>query len=195
MQSRLCSNYDGFHPGTREKHKSYKPWSIGCRRLYLCQSNHEITTACRCTIRPPVYARPTHAPTSHSKKSTPTNRSHTPKHHSLRQKQRPHAISSISSHISVQHLLLYSRSTRKSKPESSHPMQIPKTPIKLHSHPRSLLKLRSKHSMRSNRAAVVLGSEVAALGRYERVPLGEESDSCSTGSLVKLFALCSSAGR
>jgi hypothetical protein len=90
---------------------------------------------------------------------------------------------------------LYSRSTRKSKPESSHPMQIPKTPVKLHSHPRSLLKLRSKHSMRSNRAAVVLGSEVAALGRYERVPLGEESNSCSTGSLVKLFALCSSAGR
>jgi hypothetical protein len=35
----------------------------------------------------------------------------------------------------------------------------------------------SKHAIRRHRSAVVLGSEVAALRRYERVPLGEESDS------------------
>lgn len=34
----------------------------------------------------------------------------------------------------------------------------------------------SEHAVRRDRAAVVLGSEVGALGRYERVPLGEESD-------------------
>jgi hypothetical protein len=40
--------------------------------------------------------------------------------------------------------------------------------------------------MRRNRAAVVLGSEVAALGRYERVPLGEESDGWSTSWVSKI---------
>jgi hypothetical protein len=53
----------------------------------------------------------------------------------------------------------------------------------------SLLKLRSKHPMRSNRAAIVLGSEIAALGRYERVPLREESDSYSSGLLAMSFAV------
>jgi hypothetical protein len=53
----------------------------------------------------------------------------------------------------------------------------------------SLLKLRSKHPMRSNRAAIVLGSEIAALGRYERVPLREESDSYSSGLLAMPFAV------
>jgi hypothetical protein len=42
---------------------------------------------------------------------------------------------------------------------------------------------------RSDGATVVLGSEVAALGRYERVPLGEESDSCLASLLVFLFAI------
>jgi hypothetical protein len=40
------------------------------------------------------------------------------------------------------------------------------------------LLLCSEHAIRRDRPAVVLGSEVGALGRYERVPLGEESDSC-----------------
>ena len=34
----------------------------------------------------------------------------------------------------------------------------------------------SEHAIRRDRPTVVLGSEVGALGRYERVPLGEESD-------------------
>jgi hypothetical protein len=40
--------------------------------------------------------------------------------------------------------------------------------------------------MRRDRATVVLGSEVAALGRYEGVPLGEESDSYLTGWVSKI---------
>jgi hypothetical protein len=80
---------------------------------------------------------------------------------------------------------LYNRSTRASQNHlipCKYQINALKTPCPV----QSLLKLRSKHSMRRNRAAVVLGSEVAALGRYERVPLGEEGDSWSTGWVSKV---------
>lgn len=56
-------------------------------------------------------------------------------------------------------------------------IDIPSHTIKRHNELQSLSLLCSEHAVRRDRAAVVLGSEVGALGRYERVPLGEESDS------------------
>jgi len=45
----------------------------------------------------------------------------------------------------------------------------------------SSISVKSKHAIRLGSGAVVLGSEVVALGRDERVPLGEEGDGWGVG--------------
>ena len=46
-----------------------------------------------------------------------------------------------------------------------------------------------KHAVRRHRPAVVLGSQVAALGRYERVPLREESDSYNERTRISTLSI------